>query len=168
MLTPRLQRLKEKILNARPEIHAQRALLVTQAYRETEDQPPEMKRAHAMEKIFCEGSVLIKNDELIIGCKTPTPLGSPLYPEFNCEWIKNEIDTLPDRFETSFYVSEEAKKIIKEEVIPFWDKKTVYDRIVENVPENSLQAVDEGLFFHYYLNRSIGHITVNYEKELKT
>jgi formate C-acetyltransferase len=167
VLTPRLQRLKEKILNARPEIHAQRAFLVTQAYRETEDQPPEIKRAHAMEKIFCEGSVLIKNDELIVGCKTPTPLGSPLYPEFNCEWIKNEIDTLPDRFETSFYLSEETKKIIKEEVIPFWDKKTVYDRIVENVPENSLQAVDEGLFFHYYLNRSIGHITVNYEKVLK-
>jgi pyruvate formate-lyase/glycerol dehydratase family glycyl radical enzyme len=167
MLTPRLQRLKEKILNARPEVHAQRALLVTRAYRETEDQPPAIKRAHAMQKIFCEGGVLIKNDELIVGSKTPTPLGSPLYPEFNCEWIKNEIDTLPDRLETSFIVSEETKKIIKEEVIPFWDKKTVYDRILENVPQNTLQAVDEGLFFHYYLNRSIGHITVNYEKVLK-
>ena len=167
MLTPRLQRLKEKILNARPEVHAQRALLVTQAYRESEDQPPAIKRAHAMQKIFCEGSVLIKNDELIVGSKTPTPLGSPLYPEFNCEWIKNEIDTLPNRLETSFIVSEETKKIIKEEVIPFWDKKTVYDRILENVPQNTLQAVDEGLFFHYYLNRSIGHITVNYEKVLK-
>lgn len=167
MLTPRLERLKQKILNARPEVYSERALLVTQAYRETEEQPPKIKRARAMERIFTEGSVFIKDDELIVGCKTPTPMGSPLYPEFNCEWIRNEIDTLPDRFETSFYVSEETKKIIKEEVIPFWENKTVYDRIVENVPVESLRAVDEGLFFHYYLNRSIGHITVNYEKILK-
>jgi len=167
MLTPRLQRLRDRILNARPEVHAERALLVTQAYRETEEQPPEIKRARAMEKIFGEGQLYINNDELIVGSKTPTPLGSPLYPEFDCKWIKNEIDTLPNRQETAFSMSEETKTILKEAVIPFWDKKAIFDRIVENVPGRALRAVDEGLFFHYYLNRSIGHITVNYEKVLK-
>jgi formate C-acetyltransferase len=30
-----------------------------------------------------------------------------------------------------------------------------------------VQATDEGLFFHYYLNRTIGHITVDYERVLR-
>lgn len=166
MLTPRLERLKNTIVNAVPEVYTQRALLVTQAYKETENQPSEIKRAHAMKKIFCEGSVLIKDDEMIVGSKTPTPMGSPLYPEFNCLWLKNEMNTLADRFETSFHVSEASKKIINEEIIPYWEKNTVYDVILGNVPPESLDAVDEGIFFHYFLNRSIGHINSDYKKVL--
>ena len=165
-LSPRLQRLKTAFENARPEVHAERALLVTEAYRETSGLPPAARRARAMEKIFRDGTVLIKDDELIVGCKTPTPLGSPLYPEFDCRWIAEEIDTIAGRFETAFHVSEETKGLIKERVLPHWRGNTVYDRIVEKVPPASLEAVDEGLFFHYYLNRSIGHITVDYRKVL--
>jgi len=121
MLTPRLERLKEQFINAWPEVYAERALLVTQAYRETENERPEIRKARAMEKIFRQSTVLIKDDELIVGCKTPTALGSPLYPEFNVDWIKNEIDTLSERVETAFYISEENKKAVKEKVIPYWE-----------------------------------------------
>jgi len=167
MLSPRLEILKTKLLEARPEIYAERAYLVTQAYRETENELPEVKRARAMEKILTESTIWIKDDELIVGSKTPTPLGSPLYPEFNCDWIKSEIDTLSERHETAFYVSAETKKDLKTSVFPYWTGRTVCDRIVENVPRDSLKAVEEGLFFHYYLNRSIGHTTVNYEKVIR-
>ncbi|MEW5722481.1 MAG: formate C-acetyltransferase/glycerol dehydratase family glycyl radical enzyme [Thermodesulfobacteriota bacterium] len=167
MLSPRLERLRERLLAAKPEVYAERALLVTEAYRETEGAPPEIKRARAMEKILREGAVLIREDELIVGCKTPTALGSPLYPEFNCAWIKSEIETLSKRHETSFYVSEETRKILEEKVFPYWTGKTVCDRIVAKVPPESLKAVEEGLFFHYYLNRSIGHITVDYGKVIR-
>ena len=166
-LSPRLQRLKTAFENARPEVYVERALLVTAAYRESEGAPPAIQRAQAMDYILRQGTVLIKEDELIVGCKTPTPLGSPLYPEFNCKWIREEIDTIDQRFETAFHISEETKRQLKELVIPYWDGNTVYDRIVERVPAESLEAVDEGLFFHYYLNRSIGHITVDYRKVLK-
>jgi pyruvate formate-lyase/glycerol dehydratase family glycyl radical enzyme len=167
MLTPRLERLKRRLLEARPEVHAERALLVTEAYRETENESPENRRARAMEKIFSESTIWIRDDELIVGSKTPTPMGSPLYPEFNCDWIQAEIDLLSQRHETAFDVSEGARKELKNSVFPYWPGRTVCDRIVENVPRDSLKAVDEGLFFHYYLNRSIGHITVNYEKVLR-
>jgi formate C-acetyltransferase len=166
-LSPRLERLKSVYENARPEVYAERALLVTEAYRETQGLPPAARRARAMEKIFREGTVLIKADELIVGSKTPTPLGSPLYPEFNCRWIGEEIDTIAERVETAFHISGETKRLLKERVIPYWNGNTVYDRIVEHIPPASLEAVDEGLFFHYYLNRSIGHITVDYRKVLE-
>jgi formate C-acetyltransferase len=117
-----------------------------------------------MERILTESTVLIRKGELIVGAKTPTPLGSPLYPEFNCAWIQSELETLASRAETAFHVSAGTLNELKTHVIPYWPGRTVLDRIVENVPSSSLKAVEEGLFFHYYLNRSIGHITVNYEK----
>jgi len=166
MLTSRIERLKTRLLEARPEVYAERAHLVTQAYREMENKAPEKKRARAMEKVLTESTLWIKDDELIVGGKTPTPMGSPLYPEFNCDWIQTEVDLLSERHETAFYVSEDTKTDLKASVLPYWPGRTVCDRIVENVPRDSLKAVDEGLFFHYYLNRSIGHTTVNYEKVL--
>lgn len=167
MLTPRLERLKKQIVNARPEVYAERALLVTEAYQEHENEYPTLQKAWAMDKIFRHSTVLIKEDELIVGCKTPTALGSPLYPEFNIDWIENEIDTLSIRFETAFDISEENKQIIKEKVIPFWKGRTVCDRILPDAPEKSMEAADEGALFHYYLNRSIGHFNPNYETVLK-
>ena len=49
----------------------------------------------------------------------------------------------------------------------YWRGKQLYDRMVEVLPAETLRAVDEGLVFHYYLNRAIGHITVDYEQVLQ-
>ncbi|WP_372680552.1 formate C-acetyltransferase/glycerol dehydratase family glycyl radical enzyme [Desulfosarcina sp.] len=167
MLTPRLERLKNQIVNAKPEVYAERALLVTQAYQENENEPLAIQKARAMEKVFRQSTVLIKDDELIVGCKTPTALGSPLYPEFNVDWLKKEIDSLSQRYETAFDISEENKNRVKQEVIPFWEGRTIYDRILPTIPANAMEAADEGALFHYYLNRSIGHFNPNYETVLK-
>ncbi len=52
MLTPRLERLKKQIINAKPEVYAERVLLVTQAYRETENERPEIQKARAMIRTY--------------------------------------------------------------------------------------------------------------------
>lgn len=166
MLSTRLTDLKNQLVESKPRVYAERALLVTQAYQETEGCEPCVQRAHAMEKILLNCSVIIRENERVVGAKTPTPMGSPLYPEFDSKWIEREIDTLALRKETAFWVDEENKKVVKEQVVPYWAGRTVNDRIMENVPPESLEAVDEGVFFHYYLNRSIGHITVDYDRIL--
>ena len=168
MLSERLEHLKNLYMDSKPQVYAERALLVTEAYRDTEGEHPALRRAEALDRVLRQGSILIRKGELITGSKAPTPKGSPLYPEFNTRWIEEELDTLHERDETPFYVSDETKAVIKKEVLPYWRGKTVYDRIIEAVPEECLDAMDqEGLLFHYYLNRSIGHITVNYEKVLR-
>jgi len=166
MISKRLTRLKARLMNAQPRVYAERALLVTEAYQETQGLSPCEQRAYAMEKILLNSSIVIREEELVVGAKTPTPLGSPLYPEFNCQWIEKEINTLGKRKETPFLIDEQTLTNVKEKVLPYWPGRTVYDRIIENVPPESLEAVDEGLFFHYYLNRSIGHITVDYGRIL--
>ncbi len=169
MLSDRLEHLKDMFLDSDPQVYAERALLVTQAYRDTEGEHPALRRAEALNRILRKGTILIREGELIIGSKAPTPKGSPLYPEFNTRWIEEELDTLYERDETPFYDSGETKAAIKKDILPYWRGKAVYDRIVEAAPKECLEAMDEeGLLFHYYLNRSIGHITVNYEKVLRS
>ena len=52
--------------------------------------------------------------------------------------------------------------------MPYWKGRTVFDRILESAPAPSLAAADEGLLFHYYIDRSIGHVSADYEKVLKS
>lgn len=163
----RIARLRERLISDRPEVFDERGLLITDAYREAENDPAELRRAKALDRILRKGSIHIKPDELIVGCKAPLPKGSPVYPEFSVKWLEDELNTLANREETPFYVSQETKRAIREHVIPFWKGRTVYDRIIEKAPKKSLEAANEGLVFHYYIDRSIGHISVNYEKVLK-
>lgn len=167
LTSERVARLRERLIKVRPEVFAERALLVTEAYQNAEKDPVALCRAKALDRILRKGSIRIKPDELIVGCKAPLAKGSPVYPEFNVKWLEDELDTLAGREETSFDVAEETKTALKEQVIPYWKGRTVYDHISENAPKKALAAGDEGLLFHYYIDRSIGHISVNYEKVLK-
>jgi formate C-acetyltransferase len=166
-LSPRVQELLAAFHAAQPEVNAERAALTTRAYAATEGQPILLRRARMMEEVLGGVSVLIRDGELIVGCKTPTILGSPLYPEVACDWIEEELDTMASRDYAPFYVSEETKEILCSEVFDYWRGKQVYNRIMDVLPEEIVQATDEGLFFHYYLNRTIGHITVDYERVIR-
>ena len=166
-LSPRVQKLLDNYYAARPEVFAERAVLATEAYTQTEGLPILVRRAKMMWHILNEITVLIRDGELIVGCKTPAILGSPLYPEVASAWVEEELDTIALREEAPFYLSDETKETLRAEVFDYWRGKQVYNRIMEVLPAEIQQATDEGLFFHYYLNRSIGHITVDYERVLK-
>ncbi|MBI5582144.1 MAG: formate C-acetyltransferase/glycerol dehydratase family glycyl radical enzyme [Deltaproteobacteria bacterium] len=167
-MSDRIARLRENLLLARPEVFAERAILLTEAYRDTIDDLPELQRAKALAHVLQNTDIRIRPGELIVGSKVPLPKGSPVYPEFNIQWLEQELETLAERKETPFHVSEVTKKELAEKVIPYWKGKTVYDYILKEAPHKALAAAGEGLFFHYYIDRSIGHISVNYEKVLQS
>jgi len=166
-LSSRVQRLLDDYHAARPEVFAERAVLVTGAYTQTEGQPITIRRAKMMRHILDGTTVLIRDGELIVGCKTPAILGSPLYPEVACDWVEEELDSIALREEAPFSISDKTKETLRAEVFDYWRDKQVYNRIMEVLPLETKQALDEGLLFHYYLNRTIGHITVDYERVLK-
>jgi len=167
MVSSRIDSLIRILHSAKPEIRPERALHATESYIESEGLPIEIRRAKMLEKVLTEAPVKIREGELIVGCKTPRPLGSPLYPEVACDWIIKEIDTIGERKEAPFTVSEKTKNLLKKKVFQYWKGRQVYNRIMEAVPKEVKDTIDEGVFFHYYLNRTIGHITVNYEKVIR-
>ncbi len=166
-MSARVQQLVDDFRAARPEVFAERAVLVTQAYAQTEGLPMLVRRAKVLSHLLEHVTVLLRPGELIVGCKTPAILGSPLYPEIACDWIEAELDTIALRDEAPFLVGDQTKAALIAEVFGYWRDKQVYNRIIEVLPPEVNQATAEGQFFHYYLNRSIGHITVDYESVLK-
>ena len=140
---------------------------MTRAYARTDGQPSLLRRAEALEEILKDTTVLIREGELIVGCKTSAILGSPLYPEVACDWVEQELDTIALREESPFKVSDKTKATLCNEVFEYWRGKQVYSQIMAALPKEVLRASDEGAFFHYFLNRTIGHITVDYERVLK-
>ena len=65
--TDRVERLRKVIINAVPQVESERACLITESYKETENLPVIIRRAKAVEKIFTELPVTIREDELIVG-----------------------------------------------------------------------------------------------------
>jgi pyruvate formate-lyase/glycerol dehydratase family glycyl radical enzyme len=158
----------ERNQTAVPELYPHRAVAVTASYRETEGQPLVTRRARMLERVLRDQPVLIQDGELIVGMKTLTPRGSPVFPEINCAWVERDLDILATRTNTPFYVSDETKCILRQEVFPYWRGRQVYDRLMEAVPADDevWRADARGVIYNYFTSRTIGHITVGYAKVL--
>ena len=149
-----------------PEIFPFRAVSVTKSQKETEGQPTIVRRAEMLKRLLDEQPVCIQEGELIVGVKALKPRGSPVYPEINCSWLERDLDSVSTRSNTPFYVSEETKRVLREEVFPYWRGNQIIDRIIESVPDEIWRAEKLGVIYNYFTSRTIGHITVGYDKVL--
>src|SRR5512137_981142 len=121
--TSRVTSIKERFIKITPEICVERAQLITESYKETEDQPIHIRRAKSLEKILDRMTIFIQEDELIVGNQCTRPRSAPVYPEFSCKWLEAELDRLEKRTGDVFLISEKKKKILRD-LFPYWDGKT--------------------------------------------
>ena len=149
-----------------PELHPERAVSVTRSYRETEGQPLFTRRGRMLLRIVTEHPVKIQEGELIVGMKTLTPRGSPVFPEVSCDWVERDLERLATRSSTPFHVSEPTKQVLRAEVFPYWKGRQISDRIMEAVPADIWRADERGLIYNYFRSRTIGHINAGYAKVL--
>lgn len=90
--TERIEKLRQVIIDAVPQVESERAVLITQSYKETEGQPTIIRRAKAVEKIFNELPITIRDNELVVGSITVNPRSTEICPEFSYDWVeKNSI-----------------------------------------------------------------------------
>ncbi len=81
--TPRVQRLKQMVLDARSQICADRAELVTESYKLTEGEHPCKRRAKAMANVLAKMPIAIREGELIVGAPTPFVRGAHPHVEMD-------------------------------------------------------------------------------------
>lgn len=74
--TPRVQRLKQRYLEAVSRVCAERAELVTESFKLTEGEHPCKRRAKAWANVFAKMPIAIRDDELIVGAPTPYVRGA--------------------------------------------------------------------------------------------
>ncbi|HTP64041.1 MAG TPA: pyruvate formate lyase family protein, partial [Geobacteraceae bacterium] len=164
--TPRVTAIKERFIKVTPEICVERAQLITESYRDTEDQPINIRRARALEKILNEMTIFIQDDELVVGNQCTKPRSAPVYPEFSCKWLEAELDRLEKRTGDVFLISKEKKKILRD-LFPYWNGKTSNELATSLMTEEARNAQAAGVFTvgNYYFN-GVGHISVDYAKVL--
>ena len=121
--TERISRLVENLFAKMPEIESARAVLLTESYRATENEPMIIRRAKAFEHILKNIPIVIRDEELIVGSTTLAPRGCQTYPEFSFEWLEDEFDTVATRTADPFYISEKTKQDLRE-VHKYWKGKT--------------------------------------------
>lgn len=126
--TERIKRLKKAFVAAVPEVESERAVLVTESYRETEGMPILIRRAKALERILNHLPIVIRDDELVVGVITKNLRSAQIYPEFSFEWVEKEFDTMDKRSADPFKISEAAKSELKE-AFKYWKGKTTSDCI---------------------------------------
>lgn len=130
-ITPRLQSLRDNFLSQTPTITTHRAKAFTQVYRENPGLPKIMLRAKAF-RLACETAPLvIQDNELIVGNPTGAPRAGAFSPDIAWRWMKDEMDSIGTRPQDPFYISEEDKRYMREELFPFWEGKSL-DEICED------------------------------------
>ncbi len=163
----RIGRLVENLYKKMPEIEADRAVLLTESYRETEGEPIILRRAKAFAHILENIPITIRDEELIVGSATQAPRGCQTFPEYSFEWLEAEFDTVETRAADPFYISEETKAALRE-VHQYWKGKTTSDLATSYMAPEALTAIEHNIFTtgNYFYN-GIGHVTVDYGKVLK-
>ena len=165
--SPRVALAMERNQSALPELFPHRAVSATLSFVETEGRPLALRKAWMIERILREHPLRIQDGEMIVGMKTLKPRGSPVFPEINCSWLERDLDMMAVRPNTPFFVSDETKKILREEVFPFWRGRQINDRIMEAVPSEIWHAEERGVIYNYFTSRTIGHFAADYDKVLR-
>ena len=162
----RITRLVHNLYEKMPEIESARAVLVTESYKQTENEPLIIRRAKAFEHILKNIPIIIRDEELVVGSSTLAPRGCQTFPEFSYEWLEQEFDTVETREADQFYISDQAKVELKE-ANAYWKGKTTSELATSYMAPETLTAMAHNIFTpgNYFYN-GVGHITVQYEKVL--
>lgn len=162
----RIPKLVENLYAKMPEIESARAILITESYRQTENEPMVIRRAKAFAHILENIPIVIRDLELIVGSTTIAPRGCQTYPEFSYEWLEAEFDTVETRSADPFYISEKAKQELKE-ANAYWKGKTTSELATSYMEPETLLAMEHNIFTpgNYFYN-GVGHVTVKYGEVL--
>lgn len=123
--TERHVRLKQNFLKQVPTITTYRARAVTEFTKKNPGMPKILLRAKCF-RYCCETAPLvIQDDELIVGSPCGAPRAGAFSPDIAWRWLRDEIDTIGTRPQDPFFISEEDKKYMREELFPFWEGKSL-------------------------------------------
>ncbi len=164
---PRIQKLIDDLYDHMPEIEADRAVILTESYKETEDEPIILRRAKAFQAICKKLPITIRPGELIVGSNSRVARGCQVFPEYSFSWVEDEFDTFSTRTADPFHISEEAKQQLHE-VYKYWKGKTTSDLATSFMTDETLLAMKHNIFTpgNYFYN-GIGHFTVKYWEVLE-
>ena len=166
-MTNRTQRLKDRLFANPREISLERALLYTASHKQTEGEPVVIRRAKATAWVLDHVQISIRDDELIAGNRTIKPRAGIMSPEMDPYWLLKELDQFPTRPQDRFTISEEDKRIYREELFPYWENRSMKDFINSQMTDEVKAAVSTQIFSVNQTDKGQGHIIIDYPRLLE-
>ena len=142
--TPRIKKLREKLIATDPIICPERAIIWTRSYQEHEDKPPVLKAALALKNTLTNMTINIYEDELLVGNQGSSLRAAPLHPQINT-WFMNELERFEKRQGSRFKISESTKNQLTETMV-YWKGKTVYEHTMALLPEETKNYMDSMVY----------------------
>jgi pyruvate formate-lyase/glycerol dehydratase family glycyl radical enzyme len=160
-MNERIKNLRKQSRSAIPYLSLERALLITEFYKNGTAQlnEPPVARAKAFEFILNNKEICFNDGELIVGERGPEPKATPSYPEVCCHTLK-DLEILDSREKISFKVQDDVRQKSREIIIPFWKGKTIREKIFSQVDQEWQDAYNAGVFTEFMEQRAPGHTVV--------
>jgi len=161
-MTERVAKLRQQSLDTEPWFSAERARIVTEVYREAGGVglSAPMLRALVFRRLMEEKTIYLGEGELIVGERGPAPKGAPTFPELCCHTLR-DLDLIHSREKTSFHVSPDARRLYEEEIIPFWQGRSLRDGLFAEMTPEWHEAYQAGIFTEFMEQRAPGHTVLD-------
>jgi len=157
-MNERVNKLREQSLNSKPSLSLERAILLTDFYKSgvVEKVSTPVARALAFKYILENKELCINDGELIVGERGPEPVATPTYPEI-CTHTLEDLEVLNSRSKISFSVDEQTRKLTEDLILPFWQSRSIRNKIFANVDNGWKNAYEAGVFTEFMEQRAPGH-----------
>lgn len=167
-LTERMNAYRESVLEKKPYIDAERAMLCTEVYQANRHQPAVMKRALMLKNILEKMTIYIEDETILVGNQASSNRDAPIFPEYTMEFVINELDLFEKRDGDVFYITEETKDALRS-IAPFWENNCLRARGGAIMPDEMAVYMETGLFgMEGKLNAGDAHLAVDYPEILRS
>ncbi len=156
-MNERVRKLRRVSVEAQPRISVERARIETEVYRKYEGtlSIPEL-RATVLREYMAKRKLYIGEGELIVGEKSEGPQVAPTFPELCCHTL-DDMRIMDARELISFKVSEQAMNEQRDDIIPFWQRRSMRTRLLDAMTDEWKQAYAAGIFTEFMEQRGPGH-----------
>jgi trans-4-hydroxy-L-proline dehydratase len=159
--TLRVKHLREQSLQAVPSLSSERAELMTEFYSKNGGiHSIPVQRALSFQYLMEHKTICINPEELIVGEKGPEPKASPTYPELCCHTL-SDLEILDSRPKIPFKVSTSTRQAYEEQVIPFWQGRSMREMIFAEMTPEWKDAYEAGIYTEFMEQRAPGHTVLD-------
>lgn len=149
----------------------QRAVLITEAYKQNKSDPQIIKTAKALKYLLENVDIQINEHEILVAGNGAPMKSNPVFPEFSYAWVADEVKNFPFHLrEYCPYAPQTEKQ--KENLLSieeFWKDNTIDDFSCARLTKEEIMASQRGygLFVNTIILRAgVGHTSPNYVKML--
>lgn len=149
----------------------QRAVLITEAYKQNKADPQIIKTAKALKYLLENVDIQINEHEILVAGNGAPMKSNPVFPEFSYAWVADEVKNFPFHLrEYCPYAPQTEKQ--KENLLSieeFWKDNTIDDFSCARLTKEEIMAsqMGYGLFVNTIILRAgVGHTSPNYVKML--